>query len=555
MLKARYRQILWFFSRILISVIFWDMLLPRIGLRRLSRRTRPERLKRIARNFRTQAVHMGGVMIKVGQFLSARLDVLPREITDELTGLQDEVQAETYADICRVAEAELGASLAERYLSFETSPMASASIGQVHRASLPAEDPADPPRRVVVKIQRPMIDRIVATDLAALRVVGGWLQRYKPIRRRVNVPRLVEEFSRATLEEIDYLHEGKNAEVFAANFKDDPRVRVPGVIWTHTSLRVLTLEDVQAIKITDYDAITAAGIDRAEVASRLFDTYLKQIFEDRFFHADPHPGNLFIYPLNETTADGKRAWQLVFVDFGMTGELPARTLTGLREILIGVGLKDASRIMRAYQTLEILLPGADIPLLEKATARVFERMWGKTAPELMQMHQTEAMAFVQEFNELIFDLPFQVPENLVLLVRCLGILSGMCTGLDADFNVWTGIAPYAQKLAGEEGGLNWKTVLAEGGDFVRLLISLPRKAETLLQKMEQGKLQVQTPELTERTARLEAGVQRLTAAVVFAAFLLAAVQLYSAGFNTLAIAAIAAAGLAFLWLLFTRPSH
>ena len=498
---------------------------------------------------------MGGVMIKVGQFLSARLDVLPREITDELTGLQDEVQAETYADICRVAEAELGASLAERYLSFETSPMASASIGQVHRASLPAEDPADPPRRVVVKIQRPMIDRIVATDLAALRVVGGWLQRYKPIRRRVNVPRLVEEFSRATLEEIDYLHEGKNAEVFAANFKDDPRVRVPGVIWTHTSLRVLTLEDVQAIKITDYDAITAAGIDRAEVASRLFDTYLKQIFEDRFFHADPHPGNLFIYPLDETTEDGKRAWQLVFVDFGMTGELPARTLTGLREILIGVGLKDASRIMRAYQTLEILLPGADIPLLEKATARVFERMWGKTAPELMQMHQTEAMAFVQEFNELIFDLPFQVPENLVLLVRCLGILSGMCTGLDADFNVWTGIAPYAQKLAGEEGGLNWKTVLAEAGDFVRLLISLPRKAETLLQKMEQGKLQVQTPELTERTARLEAGVQRLTAAVVFAAFLLAAVQLYSAGFNTLAIAATAAAGLAFLWLLFTRPSH
>jgi predicted unusual protein kinase regulating ubiquinone biosynthesis (AarF/ABC1/UbiB family) len=134
MLKARYRQILWFFSRILLSVIFWDMFLPRIGLRRLSRRTRPERLKRIAHNFRTQAVHMGGVMIKVGQFLSARLDVLPREITDELTGLQDEVQAETYADIRRVAEAELGASLAERYLSFETTPMASASIGQVHRA-------------------------------------------------------------------------------------------------------------------------------------------------------------------------------------------------------------------------------------------------------------------------------------------------------------------------------------------------------------------------------------------------------------------------------------
>ena len=171
------------------------------------------------------------------------------------------------------------------------------------------------------------------------------------------------------------------------------------------------------------------------------------------------------------------------------------------------------------------------------------------------MHQSEAMAFVQEFNELIFDLPFQVPENLVLLVRCLGILSGMCTGLDADFNVWTGVAPYAQKLAGEEGGLNWKTVLAEAGDFVRLLISLPRKTETLLQRMEQGKLEVRTPELTERTARLEAGVQRLTAAVVFAAFLLAGVQLYTAGFNTLAIAAAVGAGLALLWLIFARPSR
>ncbi len=553
MLKARYRQILWFFGRILISIIFWDMFLPRIGLRRLSRRNRKARLQGITRNFRSQAVRMGGVMIKVGQFLSARLDVLPREITDELTGLQDEVQPETYEDIRLVTEVELGASLTERYLSFESTPMASASIGQVHRATLPPENPGDAPRRVVVKIQRPQIDQIVMTDLAALRVVGGWLQRYEPIRRRVSVPKLVEEFSRSTLEEIDYLHEGKNAELFAANFKEDARVRVPAVVWSHTTLRVLTLEDVQAIKITDYDAITAAGIDRAEVASRLFDTYLKQIFEDHFFHADPHPGNLFILPLEETTAEGRRTWQLVFVDFGMTGDLPSKTLTGLREIMIGVGLKDARRIIHAYQTLEILLPGADLSLLEKATARVFDRIWGKTAPELMKMHQSEAMAFLQEFNDLIFDLPFQVPENLVLLVRCLGILSGMCTGLDVNFNVWTGIAPYAQKLAGEAGGLDWKSILAEVGEFARLLISLPRKAETLLQKMEQGRLEVQTPQLTEQTTRLQIGVQRLTAAVVFAAFLLAGTQLYTNGATDLAIAAAIAAGLALLWALFARP--
>lgn len=553
MIRTRYRRILWFFARILISIFFWDMFLPRLGLRRLAARNRNKRLVSIARNFRKLAIQMGGVMIKVGQFLSARLDVLPREITDELAGLQDEVKPESFMDIQRVAETELGASLAERYLTFETEPMASASIGQVHRASLPPETPDGPLRRVVVKIQRPRIDQIVMTDLAALRVVGQWIQRVKSIRKRVDAPRLVEEFSRATLEEIDYLHEGKNAELFAANFKDDPRVRVPAVIWSHTSLRVLTLEDVQSIKITDYEAITAAGIERSEVATRLLDTYLKQIFEDRFFHADPHPGNLFIHPLDETTPEGRRAWQLVFVDFGMTGELPPKTLSGLREILIGVGLKDAKRIIGAYQTLEILLPGADLAQLEKATGRVFDQVWGKTAPDLMKMHPSQAMAFVQEFNDLIFDLPFQVPDNLVMLVRCLGILSGMCTGLDANFNVWLGIAPYAQKLAGETGGLDWKTILAEAGDFVRVLISLPKKAETLLLKLEQGKLEMQTPELTEQTTRLQIGVQRLTAAVIFAAFLLAAVQLQTAGAESLAIGAAAAAGLALLWVLFARP--
>jgi predicted unusual protein kinase regulating ubiquinone biosynthesis (AarF/ABC1/UbiB family) len=171
----------------------------------------------------------------------------------------------------------------------------------------------------------------------------------------------------------------------------------------------------------------------------------------------------------------------------------------------------------------------------------------------MKMHQSEAMAFVQEFNDLLIELPFQAPEHLVLLVRCLSILSGMCTGLDLNFNVWLGIAPFAQKLAGEEGGLNWKTILAEAGDFLRLMIGLPRKAETLLQKLEQGKLEVRTPELTRQTAHLQTGVQRLTAAVIFAAFLWASVQLLTAGFKSLAITAAIGAGLALLWLLFARP--
>ena len=324
---------------------------------------------------------MGGVLIKIGQFLSARLDVLPREITDELAGLQDEVKPEPMESVRAVIEMEFNAPLETRFSSFDPVPLASASIGQVHAACLvdSAGSPSDGPC-VVVKVQRPNIPALVVTDLAAFRVVGSWLDRYPPIRKRANVPGLLEEFSRTLNEEIDYLAEGKNAETFHANFKDRADVRVPDVYWSHTTRRVLVLEDVRAIKITDYPAIDAAGIDRAEVAERLFNTYLKQIFEDLFFHADPHPGNLFIEPLSAPAEGSKTPWRLVFVDFGMVGRLYPNVVAGLRELLIGVGTQDAPRIIRAYQALDFLLPSADLALLERA-GRACSSVFGENRPK------------------------------------------------------------------------------------------------------------------------------------------------------------------------------
>ena len=197
---------------------------------------------------------------------------------------------------------------------------------------------------VVVKVLRPNIEQIIKTDLAALRTVGAWLHRYRPIRKRANVPALLSEFNRVLHEEIDYLSEGRNAEKFAINFKDYPGVLVPKVYWSHTTRRVLTLENVLAIKITDYEGISATGLDRKRVTSRLLDTYLKQIFEDGFFHADPHPGNLFVQPINEQSELESKAcgWQLTFVDFGMAGQVPNNLRLGLRELLIGVGTQDRS---------------------------------------------------------------------------------------------------------------------------------------------------------------------------------------------------------------------
>jgi predicted unusual protein kinase regulating ubiquinone biosynthesis (AarF/ABC1/UbiB family) len=545
MFRHRYRKILWFFAGILLSLLWWDVLLPQLGGRGLSARGRAQRYRRMAIAFRRLAVDMGGVMIKVGQFLSARLDVLPREITDELAGLQDEVQAEPFAQIRAVVEAEFGQPLDTLFCRFGQHPLAAASIGQVHVACLAAtQDGAQ--QDVVVKVKRPHIDRIVEVDLAALRVVSRWVRYYRPVRRRVDTNRLLDEFSASLHEEIDYLQEGHNAETFAENFREQPGVRVPRVFWERTTGRVLTLEDVRAIKISDYPAIDAAGVDRKVVAERLFGFYLKQIFEDQFFHADPHPGNLFVRPPSQEGAD----WQLVFIDFGMVGHLPAATLAGLREAIIAVGTQDAARLVRSYQQLGVLLPGADLELLERANAEAFSRFWGRTAPELASLGREDISDFAHEFSALLYDMPFQVPENFILLGRCISILSGICTGLDEDFNFWEQIAPYAQKLVEAERGGAFETALRELVETVRLVAGLPRRGEALMARIEQGKLSLQIPELKRSLERLEHSDRSVGTAVICGACLLAAVQLYLAGEAHLAMAAGAGAGIFLLaWLL------
>lgn len=554
MLRSRYRRIVIFWARVISSLFIWELVLPRIGLRFLSVQTRSDRLRRAAAQYRTLAIQLGGVLIKVGQFLSARVDVLPREVTDELSGLQDEVPPERYEDIRTVAEAEMGMAIEERFSSFDESPLAAASLGQVHHATLftdPLTNLSNPSMvDVVVKIQRPNIETIIATDLAALRTVGRWLRRYRPISKRVNVPALLTEFTRTLYEEIDYLAEGRNAETFAENFKNDSHIRVPHVIWSHTTKRVLTLENVGAIKITDYEAITAAGIDRADVAKLLLDTYLKQIFEDGFFHADPHPGNLFISPIPTPDGDhGKPEWTLTFVDFGMVGRVPPKLRESLRELLMSIVSRDVSRMIKAYKTMGVLLPGADLALIERAGSQMFDQFWGKSMEELQNTDMDEMLEFASEFRDLLYTMPFQIPQDIIFLGRCVGILSGMCTGLDPNFNVFEQLVPYAEKLLMDEAKTGWQYYVKEAAAMAVRLWGIPGRIETVLDKMEKGEMLVRDPNLTEVGRRIERTLRRAMWVVVFAVMLLGGIQLYVSKTPILGIILIALSGLVFLRIL------
>ena len=325
-------------------------------------------------------------------------------------------------------------------------------------------------------------------------------------------------------------------------------------MWTYTTRRVLTLEDVFAIKITDYEAISANGIDRADVSRQLLDTYLKQIFEDGFFHADPHPGNLFVTPLAGQTEDGKPAWQLTFVDFGMVGHVPETLRTGLREALIATGLQDAARLIGSFQTLHVLLPSADLKQLEQMSASMFDMFWGKSMEELRQLSPEEMFRFADRFRDLMFNMPFQLPQNLLLLGRTVAILSGMCTGLDNEFNLWNQLAPYATKLVSQEVGSNWRVWLDEAGNILKELVAIPSKMGRVLSQIERGDLTVQVPTVSRQLTYLESAVNRLTGSLIFGAFLIGSVILYNAGKDLFAGILCGCSGATLIWLLFFSRS-
>ncbi|MGB3211748.1 MAG: AarF/UbiB family protein [Desulforhopalus sp.] len=559
--RQRYSTVRKFFIRTFLHFIFWDVILNRPVLRWL--RTDPmKRWQEISQNYRELAIEMGGVLIKLGQFLSVRVDILPREVTSELAGLQDEIPAEESAAIIRQIEEDFDRPITAIFKYFSPVPVGAASLGQVHTARL-AVDHTD----VVVKVLRPDIEVLVETDLAAITLALGWLKRYPQVSRRVDLDWLMEEFSTVTRAELDFGAEGKNAERFAQDFQDDPGVYVPRIYWDYSAARTLTMENVGYIKVADRQAITATGIDPVDVAKKMYNFYLKQIFETHFVHADPHPGNIFIRPLptgmeqerglseirpgDQVQYQPDRPFQIVFVDFGMVTVIPGRLRSALREYVVGVGTRDAFRIVQAYVQAGTLLPGADLRRLEEVHQNLLDRFWGADARQMKNIVLAEAENFMREYRDVIYDAPFQFQADMLFAARAIAILSGIATNLDESFDPWQEIIPFAEGLAERELQMNWQEWLKEIVTFGQVLYRLPKSVEAMIAEAQRGDLTLKSsfaPESRRLLVQLERSINKLSWTIFSVALLVVGITIRdnSSG-GWLSVTLIVLAVLLFIW--------
>lgn len=448
-------------------------------------------LKAVLRDFRRTAVEMGGLLIKLGQFLGARADLLPPEALAELASLQDEVQPEPFDVIASAIEQEYAVPLHEVFLSIEHAPAGSASLGQVHRATLRDG------RVVALKIQRPGIERIVRVDLQALRLTLNVVRWLVPAADRVvDLRALYREFSRTVFEELDYQREGRNAERFARIFEDDPLIVVPRVYWEHSTRQALALEWIDAIKITDLAGLDRAGLDRSELARQLADSYFRQVFDAGFFHADPHPGNIFAIPI--LGSPGKA--RLVFLDFGMMGVITPRARHGLRACFTGTLQNDAPLFLDGLEELGFIGEDADRNALEQAISALLARFTGVPMSQLGQISPDEAL---HDVGDTLYDQPFRLPAEFAFFGRAVGMLAGLTASLTPNFNFLEVAAPYAKKLMGDGDGVIDGLLSLLGASSVedlalssvrealalaRSLSRLPRQLERVLIKIEKSEL-------------------------------------------------------------------
>ncbi len=475
------------FTRLFVGITwdFWkESRIARKQGMAIARERMSARHRRRAIQFSEVSLEMGGVLIKLGQFFSTRVDVMPAEYIEELSKLQDTVPPVPFDEVRAVIESEFGRPLEETFPDFEREALAAASLSQVHLAALPNG------QRVAVKVQRPDIGQLANIDLATFGYLMDGLHRFTRFGRQVDIPMVVDEFVRTIGDELDFLREAENAERIRESFADNERVYVPLVYSDYTSTKVLTLEAISGVKVSDYKAMEAAGIDRVETAQIIIDAYLKQVLEDGFFHADPHPGNLFVNPGPVVT----------FVDFGMVGEITPPMKDAFRNAIIGVAQRDSQQVINALRELRFVRAGADVRSVKNAIDWMMENYSGLRSNSL---NFAEVEEIQEDILRILHDQPLTIPAQFAFLGKTFGATVGVTTGLDPNIDLIEATKPYVAKLTRSAMKDIPTLILNEAQNLGRLLLAIPRQIHDTLETAQSGQLQVKidSRELVEAIGR------------------------------------------------------
>lgn len=400
-----------------------------------------------AAQLRNLLTRLGPTFIKVGQALSTRPDLIRKDFLEELMKLQDQLPPFPNHIAMATLERELGLTPEEIYSFISPEPVAAASLGQVYRARLfSGED-------VAVKIQRPNLLPVITCDLYLMRQASKWLGRFLPLNLGHDLTMIVDEFGTKLFEEIDYLNEGRNAELFAANFQDDPTVKVPSIYWRYSTLRVLTLEWINGCKLTDSERIQEAGLAIDSLIEIGVTSGLQQLLEFGFFHADPHPGNLF------AMADGRMA----YIDFGMMDQLSQETKETLVDAVVHLINQDYPRLAQDFVNLGFLTPDIDIRPIIPALESVLGDALGA------KVRDFNFKTITDSFSELMYEYPFRVPSKFALIIRSLVTQEGLALSLNPEFKIVDIAYPYVARrlLRGETPSLRQRLleVLFKDGKF------------------------------------------------------------------------------------------
>ena len=396
---------------------------------RIFRRTGSKQVQRRSIQLRELLTDLGPTFIKVGQALSTRADLVRADYLEELTKLQDQLPTFPNRIAFSIIERELGDVVDEIYASMDTRPVAAASLGQVYKARLKSGE------TVAVKVQRPNLRKKLTLDLYIIRWMSTWVYRFLPLNLGQSLTEAVDEFGIKLFEEIDYINEGHNCERFARYFKGDPEVYVPKIYWQYSSRRVLTLEWIDGIKLTDTQGICSAGLEIQKLIRIGVESSLKQLLEHGFFHADPHPGNLF------ALRDGR----LAFIDFGMMDQLTQDRKERLVDALVHMVNQDYASLFEDFQYLEFLTENVEPAPIVAAMRVMLDDILNEKVKDFNFKTATD------RFADLVYEYPFRVPPNFALIIRSLVTLEGVALSLSPDFRIIGVAYPYvARRLLTDE---------------------------------------------------------------------------------------------------------